>query len=52
MRAEGRDDWNKTFLKRARVVEGYYYKSTESAFWIVKRRKAFVYSVAVCCMLD
>ncbi|KAH3799712.1 hypothetical protein DPMN_153324 [Dreissena polymorpha] len=42
LRAEGRDVWGNTFPKGARVVGGYNYKSTESAFKIVKRRKALV----------
>ena len=52
LRAEGTDDWGNSFPKGARVVGGYYYKSKESTFKIVKRRKALVYSVAVCYILD
>ncbi|KAH3778032.1 hypothetical protein DPMN_179485 [Dreissena polymorpha] len=39
LRAEGTDDCGNTFPKGARVVGGYYYKSTESAFKIVRGKK-------------
>jgi len=53
-----RDDWGNTFASGASIVAGDYYTRTtsntdgSSTYKLVKKKRAIVYKVAVCFVLD